>query len=178
MRYVALLRGVNVGGKNKISMPDLARAFEDVGMIEPTTYINSGNVIFSTDIEDKARLTAMLLEAINNKTGSDVDIQLRGKDEFAAIVEAIPAEWTNGTSMKCDVVFLHPDVDRPDILEELGPRSGIEDALYVPGAFIWRVDRKDATRSRLTRIVGTPLYARVTVRNCNTARRLLELVQE
>ena len=75
-------------------------------------------------------------------------------------------------------MFLQPDVDRPGILEDLEPRPGIEDALYIPGAVIWRVDRKDASRSRLTKMMGTKLYKRVTVRNCNTTRKLLQLMRE
>ena len=99
MRYVALLRGINVGGTNKLSMADLKTAFEDAGMTEVRTYVNSGNVIFSADVADRARLVQELL------------------------------------------------------------------------------DRKDATRSRLTKMVGTPLYSRVTVRNCNTTRKLLDLLR-
>jgi len=177
MRYVALLRGINVGGANKISMAELKSVFENAGMLAVRTYINSGNVLFSTEIEDRDRLTGLLHHAIRKDSGVSACVQLRDEEEIAAVVGAIPAEWTNNASMKCDVVFLQPDVDRAEILEELGPRPGIEDALYVPGAVIWRIDRKNATRSRLTRMVGTPLYSRVTVRNCNTARKLLELLQ-
>lgn len=177
MRYAALLRGINVGGANKISMAELKSAFEDAGMSTVRTYINSGNVLFSTDIEDRDRLVSLLQNAIRERSGVDPDVQLRDAVEIAAIVAAIPVEWTNDASMKCDVVFLQPDVDSAEVLEELGPRPGIEDALYVRGAVIWRVDRKNATRNRLTRIVGTPLYSRVTVRNCNTVRKLLALLQ-
>lgn len=176
MRYVGLLRGINVGGANKISMAELKSTFEDAGMSAVSTYINSGNVLFNTDIEDRYRLGDLLQHAIRQRSGVDSDIQLRDQTDIAAVVESIPAEWVNDASMKCDVVFLQPDVDSAETLEELGPRPGIEDALYVPGAIVWRVDRKDATRSRLTRIVGTPLYSRVTVRNCNTVRKLLELL--
>jgi uncharacterized protein (DUF1697 family) len=176
MRYVALLRGVNVGGANKVSMADLKAIFEAAGMTAVKTYINSGNVIFSTDIANRAQLTGLLRKAVRRRAGLDVDLQLRDADDLSAVVEAMPVEWTNDGSMKCDVVFLQPDVDQPSILEELGPRPGVEDALYVPGAVIWRVNRENATRSRLTRIVGTPLYSRVTVRNCNTTRKLLELL--
>lgn len=178
MRYLALLRGINVGGANKIGMAELRSAFEGAGMSAVRTYINSGNVVFSTDIEDRALLVERLQRAIHEHTGVSPDVQLRDEGEIAAVVEAIPAEWTNDASMKCDVVFLQPDVDRADILDELGARPGIEDALYVEGAVIWRVDRKDATRSRLNRIVGTPLYSRVTVRNCNTTRKLLGLLRK
>jgi uncharacterized protein (DUF1697 family) len=177
MKYVALLRGVNVGGANMISMAELKAAFEDAGMSAVRTHINSGNLAFSTDIVDRKQLTEILREAVRERTGLDIDLQLRDVDELRAIVEAIPSVWRNDDSMRCDVVFLQPDVDRAGILEELGPRPGIEDALYVPGAVIWRVDRKNAARSRLTKIVGTPLYSRVTVRNCSTTRKLLELVR-
>lgn len=177
MRYVALLRGINVGGTNKISMTELREAFEDAGAAAVSTYINSGNVVFSSDIEDRCVLIGDLRNSIRTRTGLDPDIQLRDEAEIGMIAGAIPADWTNDSSMKCDVVFLQDDVDRAEILDELGPRPGIEDALYVPGAVIWRVDRANAARNRLTRIVGTPLYSRVTVRNCNTTRKLLELLR-
>lgn len=177
MRYIALLRGINVGGANKISMAELKATFEDAGMTAVSTYINSGNVIFSSDANDRGHLAAQLEDTVRERSGVVADLQLRDEAEIAAVVEAIPAEWSNNASMKCDVVFLQPDVDDPGILGELGPRPGIEDALYVPGAVIWRVDRANATRSRLTRMVGTPLYSRVTVRNCNTTRKLLELLR-
>jgi uncharacterized protein (DUF1697 family) len=123
------------------------------------------------------RLIESLRAAIRAHGDLDIDLQLRDADELAAIVEALPAAWVNDDSMKCDVVFLQPDVDRPSILEELGPRPGIEDAIHVGGTVIWRVDRTNAARSRLVRMDGTPLYSRVTVRNCNTARKLLELIR-
>jgi uncharacterized protein (DUF1697 family) len=178
MRYVALLRGINVGGANKVSMAELKAVFEAAGMTDVRTYINSGNVLFSSDTNEREQLRLELEQAVATTCEVAVDIQLRSAEELAALVEAIPDHWTNGETMKCDVVFLQPDVDSPELLGELNPRPGVEDALYVPGALVWRVDRKDATRSRLVRIVGTPLYERVTVRNCNTARKLLALMSE
>jgi uncharacterized protein (DUF1697 family) len=176
IRYVALLRAVNVGGANKVSMADLRHAFEAAGMTAVRTYINSGNVVFSTEVVDRSQLTRLLTNAIRACTDLQIDLQLRDAAELGVITAAIPAAWRNDDSMKCDVVFLQADVDRAGVLEELGPREGVEDAIYVPGAIIWRVDRTNAARSRLTRMVGTPLYKRVTVRNCTTTRKLLELV--
>lgn len=176
MRYVALLRGINVGGANKVSMADLTAAFEAAGMTTVRTYINSGNVIFSSALEDRATLTRLLRESVRDRVGVDVDLLLRNTEDLRTIVEALPAEWRNDSGMKCDVVFLGDGMDAAAVLEELQPRPGVEDALSLPGAVVWRVDRTDATRSRLTRIVGTPLYKRVTVRNCNTVRRLAELM--
>lgn len=161
-----------------VSMADLKAAFEAAGMDRVRTYINSGNLLFSSDVLDREQLTGTLRAAVRTVGGLDVDLQLRDEDELAAVVAAIPPDWTNDDTMKCDVVFLQPDVDGPGFLDDLAPRPGIEDGLYVPGAVVWRVDRKDATRSRLTKIVGTTLYERVTVRNCNTARKLLQLMRE
>jgi uncharacterized protein (DUF1697 family) len=169
---------VNVGGTGKVSMADLKAAFESAGMESVRTYINSGNVIFEAEGGDRATLTDRLERAVRDRVGLEVGILLKDLRQMRAIVGAIPARWKNDASMKCDVVFLWKDVDRPDLVDELGPRPGIEDALYVSGAVVWRVDRKDATRNRLTRMVGTPTYKRVTVRNCNTARKLLELMEQ
>ncbi len=177
MRYVALLRAVNVGGNNKVTMPDLKDAFEAAGMTAVRTYINSGNVIFASEATDRAGLATTLRDAIRRRAGFDVDLMLRDVEELRAIVGALPDHWRNDSSMRCDVVFLRDGMDAAVVLEELQPRPGIEDALSLPGAIVWRVDRKNATRSRLTRIVGTPLYKQVTVRNCNTARKLLELIE-
>ena len=178
MRYVALLRGVNVGGTGMVSMADLKAAFEAAGMDRVRTYINSGNIIFSSEALGREALTEAVRATIREGVGLEIDLLLRDEDELAALVAAIPSDWTNDDTMKCDVVFLQPDVDRPGILEDLEPRPGIEDALYIPGAVIWRVDRKDASRSRLTKMMGTKLYKRVTVRNCNTTRKLLQLMRE
>jgi uncharacterized protein (DUF1697 family) len=176
MRYLALFRGINVGLSKRVSMADLKDGFEAAGMTAVQTYINSGNVIFSTDIVDRAHLIGLLREAVRARTGLDADLQLRDAHDLAAVVEAMPADWRNDDAMRCDVVFLQADVDRASLLEELGPRPGIEDAIHVPGALIWRVDRADAARSRRTKMMGTPLYSRVTIRNCNTTRKLLELL--
>ncbi len=178
MKYVALLRGVNVGGANMVSMAELKAAFQAAGVHDVRTYINSGNIIFSSDAVARGQLTDRLQKAIRAHGGPDVNLQLRDVDELAAVVDSIPSTWTNDATMKCDVVFLQDDVDRREILDEFGPRPGVEDAFYVPGAVIWRVYRKDATRSRLTRIAGSALYRRVTVRNCNTVRKIVELMRD
>jgi uncharacterized protein (DUF1697 family) len=178
MKYVALLRGINVGGSKKVDMGQLRTAFEAVGMTSVSTYINSGNVIFSTGIDDRPRLTAILEHSIRERFGFSVEVLLLDIDQMRSIVNTIPAGWTNDESMRCNVLFLWEDVDRPPILEQIVLKPEIEDVLYVPGAVIQRIDRENATKSGLTRLMGTPLYKRMTIRNCNTARRLLELIEE
>jgi uncharacterized protein (DUF1697 family) len=175
--YIALLRGINVGGKNKVDMSDLRAVFEEAGMSSVTTYINSGNVVFSSRVRSRARLVTRLEREIAARFGFDVKVLVRDLDGMHAVVAAMPSDWVNNQTMKCDVMFLWAEADRPGVLDELRIKPEIDDVRYVPGAVIWRIDRGNATRSGLMKVVGTPLYQKMTIRNCNTARKLLELME-
>ncbi len=177
MVYVALLRGINVGGKNKVEMNQLKAVFEEAGMTSVRTYINSGNVIFSSTIRSRARLVRLLEEAIAQRFGFKIDVVVRDIKSMRAVVEAMPSHWKNDTTTKCDEMFLWDDVDRPSILKQAHFKPEIEEARYVRGAVIWRADRQDVTRSGYMKLVGTPLYKRMTIRNCNTTRKLLQLME-
>ncbi len=176
MIYVALLRGINVGGKNKVAMKQLKAVFEDGGMRSVRTYINSGNVIFDTTERARARLTQRLEDAIARRFGFRIEVLLRDLRTMRALVHAIPPEWTDDAKMRCYVMFLWDDVARPSVLEELPFKPEIDDVRYVAGAIVWRVDRKNITRSGMAKMVGTPLYKQMTIRSVNTTRKLLELM--
>jgi uncharacterized protein (DUF1697 family) len=175
MRYVALLRGINVGGKAKVDMKELPTTFERRGFEDVVTYINSGNVVFSTGRAGRDVLGARIEGAIAEDVGFPVAVTLRSGKELATLLDAVPSSWVNGSSMKCDVYFLWPEIDRPSIVDRLPHDPAIEDVRYVKGAVIRRVDRADAARSPMTRIVGTDLYRRLTARNINTVRTLHRL---
>jgi uncharacterized protein (DUF1697 family) len=175
MIYVALLRGINVGGNRTVSMKTLAAVFEATGMTDVRTYINSGNVVFSSTLRSPKRIAPALEKAIAAEFGFAVDVLVVGEAKLRSIVEAIPETWTNDQAMRCDVLFLWDDVDRRSILGELPVREGVETVSYTPGAVIWQLARKDIHKSRMAKLVGTALYRRMTIRNCNTARKLLSL---
>jgi uncharacterized protein (DUF1697 family) len=177
MIYVALLRGINVGGTNRVDMKQLKSVFEEAGMTSVRTYINSGNVIFSSKNRGIAGLTTRLEQAIHQSFGLEIRVTLRDISGMRTIVNSIPRDWTNNQAMRCDVMFLWPAVDKPSVLEQLKYKPEIEEVKYVPGAIIWRIHPKDITRSGVARIVGTPLYKQMTIRNCNTARKVLELME-
>jgi uncharacterized protein (DUF1697 family) len=130
--YVALLRGINVGGKNKVEMARLKETFEDTGAASVSTYINSGNVIFS-DERDPVELAALLEEAIEDAFGFHVKVLLRDIDAFRAVAGAIPPEWVNDKTERTDVWFLWDDHDEPEIIESLTIKDGIDEVLYVGG---------------------------------------------
>lgn len=178
MVYVALLRGINVGGKRKVDMKQLKAAFEEAGMASVRTYINSGNVIFSSSIRSRARLTVLLEETVAGCCGFKVAVLIRDLESMRAVVRALPKSWVNDTTMKCDVMFLWDDVATPSVVKELPIKPDIEDVKYESGALIWRLDRESVTRSGQMNLAGTPLYKRMTIRNCTTARKLLELMEQ
>lgn len=177
MVYVALLRGINVGGKNKVDMKQLRAAFEDAGMTSVRTYINSGNVIFSSGIRSRARLTEILEDSIARTFGFKVGVLVRDRKNMRTVGKALPRTWVNDATMRCDVMFLWGEVARASVVKELLIKPEIDDVKYVAGALIWRVDRKNLTRSGQMKLVGSPLYKRMTIRNSNTTRKLLELME-
>jgi uncharacterized protein (DUF1697 family) len=175
--YVALLRGINVGGRNPVDMKRLQAVFEETGMTSVKTYINSGNVIFASRMRSLQRLAARLEAAIEAAFGFEIKVVVRDRRMMTAIVEALPEDWKDDASTKCDVMFLWDEVDAPSVLDALSFDPDREAVRYVPGAVLWCVDRSYLTRSRMLKVAGTALYKRMTVRNCNTVRKLLELME-
>lgn len=177
MVYVALLRGINVGGNNKVDMRQLKAAFEDAGMKSVTTYINSGNVIFSDGSHKPAKIVTLLEGIIKTKFGFAIKVLVRDIDNVVAIVKALPRVWQNNADMKCDVMFLWEAIDSPKVIDQLMIKPGIDHVRYAGGAVLWRVDRKNAAKSGMQKLVGTKLYKQMTIRNCNTVRKLQEYMQ-
>jgi len=173
MVWLALLRGVNVGGKNRVEMARLRASFEQLGFEDVRTYINSGNVIFR---HAEAPDAAAIERALEAEFGFAIKVTLRDRRNVAAISAALPDDWVNDASMKCDVMFLWDHVDSRRALDELTIKPGIDDVKPVEGALIWRVDRPAVTRSGMMKMVGGELYKSMTVRNCNTVRKLAALM--
>jgi len=177
MGYIALLRGINVGGKNKIDMKLLKQTFERVGMNDVRTYINTGNIIFSSKITSKMELSRILEEAIQLDFDLNIRVVIRTVDEFKVIINSIPDSWKNDKDMKSDVMFLWDEVDDESVLTNLVIKPDIDTVIYVPGAILWSIEKKNVNKSGMIKIVGSKLYKQVTVRNVNTARKIYELMQ-
>lgn len=177
MVYIALLRGINVGGKNKIDMKFLKQTFEKVEMNDVVTHINTGNIIFSNKGQSKTELSRILEEAIWYDFGLQIKVVVRSVDEVKRIINAIPDTWKNDKDMKSDVMFLWDEIDDESVIENLVIKPNIDTVKYVPGAILWSVDKKNVTKSGMSRIVGSKLYKQVTVRNVNTARKIYELMK-
>ncbi|MCD2137286.1 DUF1697 domain-containing protein [Salinicoccus halitifaciens] len=178
MRYVALLRGINIGGRNKIDMKTLKTTFENSGMKDVVTYINSGNIIFTDDSTPKGALPGLLETAIQEDFSLDIKVLVRSRPEIEAIGEVLPDSWQNDKEMKSDVMFLWEEIDDASIMDSLKIRPGIDTVIYSPGAVLWSVWKRDAGRSGISKMVGTDIYKHMTVRNVNTFRKIHSMMAE
>lgn len=177
MIFVALLRGINVGGNNKVDMKQLKGVFEDLGLKNVKTYINSGNIIFEDTSHTPKKLVTLLEKAIEKNFGFAVKVLIRDINSIKKIHKALPNSWVNDDTMKCDVMFLWESVDSKKVLDDVVIKENIDDVKYVAGAILWRLDRKNAGKSGIMKLIGTKLYKQMTIRNCNTLRKLVTLME-
>ena len=179
MTYVALLRGINVGGNKKVEMRKLKQTFERLGFEDVSTYINSGNVLFRSASTNQTALTKKIEAAIKTDFKFDVSVLLRNLKEIRAVINALPSSWVNDATMKCDVMFLWKEIDTPSVLKQIPFQKNIEDSKYIRGAILWRIDRDKVSKTRIIKaIIGTKLHQQMTVRNPNTVRKLYALMLE
>ncbi|CAM4046787.1 DUF1697 domain-containing protein [Saccharibacillus endophyticus] len=178
MIYIALLRGINVGGNNKIDMKTLKAVFESAGMERVKTYINSGNIVFSNDTFSQAELVPVLEAAIEARFDLRIRVLIRSLDEMQAVCDVLPESWSNGGEMKSDVFFLWDEVDEANAPSALPLTPGVGTLLTAPRALLYSVNREDAGRSGMNKLIGSKLYAQMTVRNVNTTRQIMKLMRE
>jgi uncharacterized protein (DUF1697 family) len=176
MIYVALLRGINVGGNNTIKMSELKACFEAQGYTDVRTYINSGNIIFSTD-ELQAGSAKTIEQLISDKFKLNIPVVVRSQTQISELARQIPDDWTNDKALRTDVLFLWQEVDYPDVLKEIKTNPDVDNLMYIPGAIIWNYDRANYSKTKMRDFIGSRVYKLMTARNVNTVRKLNDLMQ-
>ena len=172
---VALLRGVNVGGNNMISMAALKGSFEKMGFKEVATYINSGNIIFKTEETDARKLEIKIEKMLLKEYKLDSKVVIRTLPEMAKLVKSLPDNWNNA-DWRYNVMFLRHSIDSKDLLADLPVKSDIEELVYRPGALLWSAKASEAARSNMVKIATRKIYQDITVRNLNTTKKLHALM--
>lgn len=178
-RYIAFLRGINVGGKSLIRMADLAEALSASSLKEVKTYIQSGNVLFSSAETDKHKLGLQVSQTIQKRLKHDVDVAVFSASEWKAVIAAAPAWWGHDPSRKHNILILtQSQTDTPsDVMQAIGElKPGLEkvepgnEVLYQ--SLSW--DKFGQTTSG--KLASSPMYKRLTIRNYNTATKLAAMV--
>ena len=176
--YIALLRGINVGGKNKIPMPELKSAFEESGFVNVKTYINSGNVIFSSSISNEERLKRECEFLIADKFKFDISVAVISRNSLSDALHNAPVWWDNDSRSKHNALFVIPPVTAETIINQIGTFNPEYEQVGFYGQIIfWSAPLKTFSRTRLTKIVSKPVFLNVTIRNANTTKKLLQLVE-
>jgi uncharacterized protein (DUF1697 family) len=177
-RYVALLRGINVGGKNLIPMPALKAAFEEDGFDDVRTYIQSGNVVFSTGTSKQAELTRRIERMLRKTFGHyQGNVALRSRAQMRSIVERAPDGFGSEPALyREDVIFLMPPLTARTVVESVPIKEEVDRIWAGTGVVYFSRLTSRAAQSRLSRVVSMPIYQQMTIRNWNTTTKLAELV--
>src|SRR5688572_3462970 len=175
--FVALLRGINVGGNNIIPMADLREAMTAMGAEDVATYIQSGNVLFDGG-KDSARVWTERIEAaLSARFDYAATVVVLSHEQLRAVVEDAPKDFGRDASRyRFDVLFLKPPLTAAAAVKEIPTKEGVDVAVAGEGVVYHSRLEAKATQSQLTRIVGTPLYKQLTIRNWRTTTKLLAML--
>ncbi len=176
-RYVALLRGINVGGRNAVAMAELRAAFEAEGYTSVSTYIQSGNVLFESDAPSDS-LEAELEAALGRHFGIPLVVVVRSHRQLRNVIDKAPDRFGGDPdTYHSDVIFLKAPLSSRQAMQVVQLREGVDQAWKGTGVLYFaRVSARRA-QSRMSRIVGTPEYQQMTIRNWNTTIKLLGLLE-
>jgi uncharacterized protein (DUF1697 family) len=176
LRYLALLRGVNVGGKNLVKMADVRVAFESMGFADVATYIASGNVLFRAPRQRREELAARIESELTRRFGVELKVVLLTEAHLKAVVEGAPRGF-GGDSHLWDVVFVRKPLTVKNAFGVIEIREGVDRAWPGRGVLYFSRLAAKATSSRLNKVASLPEYKNMTIRSWSTTTKLLTLME-
>ena len=172
--YVALVRGINLGSRKRVSMPDLRKLFTSLGAEDVTTYVQSGNVVFKSS-EGARKLTAAIERRIRRDLGLTVTVLVRTQPQLAKVLAGNPFAKRVKDPTKLHVTFLAEKPARSRV-SDLDPERAGPDELRVVGQEVYLHCPNGYGRSKLTNAYfEKELGVRATTRNWRTVTKLAEL---
>lgn len=174
---MAFLRGINVGGNNIIKMEPLREEFEKIGFLSVTSYIQSGNVLFQSDITDKIDMEKKIEKTLAVTFQYDAKVIIKSKGDMEETVSRFPKIFEDLT-WKHNVIFLSSVIDSTDLVNHFVIKKEIEQLSYIPGVLFWSAKVSAITRSSMLKLSGRKEYQEMTVRNGNTTKKILALMME
>lgn len=177
MKYVALLRGINVGKSVQVPMKKLKETLENLGLTNVVTYLNSGNVVFDSQLSAE-ELSALIENTLENEYGQRIPTLIKSATEIINIKNSIPQDWKNDETQQTYIAYLFSDIAKPQLIDELPIKRQFIELIYAHEAIIWNIKRENYNRSQITKIINHSAYNRMTTRNVNTARKLAEMCSE
>ena len=177
--YVVLLRGINVGGKNIVAMAGLKRCLGDLGFADVSTYIASGNVLLAADepaAEIRSRIEAALTRSF--KLDSElIKVLVLSRSQLRAVIDRRPKGFgEQPEKYHSDAIFLI-DIDATQAMPVFSPREGVDSVWPGDGLIYSQRLSAERTKSRLNRVMSSPLYKSMTIRSWATTTALLDMLE-
>jgi len=179
MNYLLLLRGINVGKNKRVPMADLRSALTGAGFTDVRSYINSGNLFFTTSLSQQTAET-MVTEILINNFNFLIPFQVLAQPDLLTAVQQAPSWWGVDSALRHNALFKLPDydLDNDSWLNE-HVTTDYDQIKITPTVIFWSSAFKtNASRSFYAKIAGTPLYQQTSTRNYNTTRKLQQLLTE
>ena len=174
--YVALLRGINVGGRNPVSMPALAECFQAAGYENVRTHLRTGNVLFEAATRQSPQLEVALDGLLSEAFAVPIPTVVRSRNELAATIASAPAGH-DSPDLRSEVFFLKRPLTVEAAIQEVPElREGVDSIAPGPDVLYFSRVAAQATRTRITRFMSLPIFQQMTVRSWRTTTRLLELL--
>ena len=177
-RFIALLRGINISGKNKISMSELKSGFIKHGYADVITYLNSGNVLFSVNETNEIILANSIKAMIRELFDLDIPVIVISQEALKELLSKAPNWWGTGDKEIYDnLIFVMPSSSAETIAEKIGePTKELEQVYICENAVFWSFDRKKYAKAnwwKKTASAGIGEF--ITIRTANTLRKIAEM---
>jgi uncharacterized protein (DUF1697 family) len=177
VRYLALLRGINVGGNNIVKMTELRACFECAGLKNVTTYIQSGNALFESQIRGTAKLTRRIQQALSEQLLKAAQVVVVSQEQLESVVTKAPTAFgAEPEKYRYDVIFVKEHLCARELLPSISLKEGVDEAFEGNGVLYFRRLISRAGQSHLTKLISTPAYKSMTVRSWSTTAKLHELM--
>lgn len=176
--YLAFLRAVNVGGKNKIPMAELRAGFEELGFKDVKTYLNSGNVLFLSDSDDEGCLTNRIEALLQNRFDFDIPVFVISKEALEDILRNAPVWWgTDNKEIYDNLIFILPPATFAEVFGAIGePNEALEKVQNYKEAVFWSFNRKEYQKTTWwPKTASANISSKLTIRTANTVKKLAEM---
>lgn len=178
-QYLALLRGINVGGSNIIAKDDLRRCFESLGLGDVRTYLQSGNVLFRSGPSSIKELTGAIEDGLSRRFHYRAQAVVISHRKYKSAVQAAPPDWGADDDRKHNGLFTLAGVTPRRVLSQLpAPNQDIETVTAGNGVIFWSASCEHLSKTTMMKVASLPLYKQLTVRNHRTVLKLLALLDD
>lgn len=174
-KYIALLRGINISGKNKIAMAELKKGFIALGFAEVSTYLNSGNVVFSSAIDDQNLLSKQIKSMIKDSFDLEIPVYIVLQEKLQEVLKHAPDWWGEENKEIYDnLIFIMSPLSYEEVYAELGaPKAEYEKVQHYENFIFWSFSRKDYRKTNWwSKTASSNISDMITIRTANTVKKI------